>query len=141
VEARGEAAGQMIGLDTNVLVRYLVADDAAQADAVRDLLTAAREAGETAFVSLVVLSETYWVLRSVFGRPRADIVDALDSLLGVDVFQVEEADVVRLALESCRKGKGDFADYLIGHFHAAHRCRYTATFDRALGGAPGFTVL
>ena len=131
----------MIGLDTNALVRYLVADDEAQADTVRDLLTSARATGETVFVSLMVLLETHWVLRSVFERSRAEIVEALDSLLGVDVFQVEESDVVRMAVESCRRGKGDFADYLIGHFHASRGCRHTATFDRALRGAPGFTVL
>jgi predicted nucleic-acid-binding protein len=141
VATRGEAARQVIGLDTNVLVRYLVADDEAQTRTVRELLASARAAGETVFVSLLVLCETYWVLRSAFGWPRANIIEVLDSLLSVDVFQLDEPEVIRSAVESCRQGKGDFADHLIGHLHQAMGCRHTATFDRALRGAPGFTVL
>jgi predicted nucleic-acid-binding protein len=131
----------MIGLDTNVLVRYLVEDDKGQADRVQRLLAAARTRGEAVYVSLMVLCETYWVLRSVLDRPRTDILDAVESLLTVDVFQIEEQDAVRHALQSSRKGKGDFADHLIGHLHLSRGCRHTATFDRALRGAPGFTML
>jgi predicted nucleic-acid-binding protein len=131
----------MIGLDTNVLVRYLVEDDKAQTDSANRLLSAARDAGEVVYLSLIVLCETYWVLRSAYDRPRAEIMAAIHSLLGVDVFQFEEPDTVRRALESCRKGKGDFADYLIGHLYTARGCRHTATFDRALKAAPGFSVL
>ncbi|MEK7409080.1 MAG: type II toxin-antitoxin system VapC family toxin [Acidobacteriota bacterium] len=131
----------MIGLDTNVLVRYLAEDDKAQADRVQRLLAAARTRGEAVYVSLVVLCETYWVLRSVLDRSRSDILDALESLLTVDVFHVEEQDVVRQALEASIRGKGDFTDHLIGHLHLARGCRHTATFDRALRAAPGFTVL
>ncbi len=131
----------MIGIDTNILVRYLVADDQAQTDAVHRLLAGARAAGEPVFISHIVLCETFWVLRSVFERPKAEIVDALDALLNVDVLRVEEPDIVRHALESCRRGKGDFADYLIGQIHAARGCSRTATFDRTLRSAPGFKVL
>ena len=131
----------MIGLDTNVLVRYLVEDDKAQTDSAHRLLAGARAEGEVVYISLVVLCEAHWVLRSSFGRPRAEIAQAFDSLLCAEVFQVEEPDVVRLALESCREGKGDFADHLIGHLHASRGCRHTATFDRALRGAPEFKIL
>jgi predicted nucleic-acid-binding protein len=131
----------VIGIDTNILVRYLAADDQAQTDTVHRLLAGARAAGESVFISHIVLCETFWVLRSVFDKPKAEIVAALDALLNVDVLRVEEPDIVRRALESCRRGKGDFADYLIGQIHAARGCSSTATFDRTLRSAPGFTVL
>ena len=117
----------MIGLDANVLVRYLIEDDKAQTDSANRFLATARDAGEVVYLSLIVLCETY--------------LAAIHALLSVDVFQFEEPDTVRRALESCRKGKGDFADYLIGHLHMARGCRHTATFDRALKAAPGFTPL
>jgi predicted nucleic-acid-binding protein len=141
MEASGTNAEQMIGIDTNVLVRYLVEDDKAQVERVHRVLSAARTRGEPVYISLIVLCETYWVLRSVLDRPRAAILDALESLLAVDVFQVEEQDAVRGALESARKEKGDFADHFIGRLHLTRGCRYTATFDRALRAAPGFTAL
>ena len=131
----------MIGLDTNVLVRYLVEDDRAQTDAVHRLLAAARDGGEMVYVSLIVLCETYWVLRSVFDLPRTEILAAFRSLLAVDVLQLEEPETVRQALQSCREGKGDFADHIIGRAHMTRGCRHTATFDRSLKSAPGFFVL
>ncbi len=131
----------MIGLDTNVLVRYLVADDEAQAQTVRRLLARTRAGGETAYISLIVLCETCWVLRSSFKHPRASVLNTLRSLLDVDVFTVEEPDLVRQTLEACGRGKGDFADCLIGHLHAARGCRHTATFDRTLRNLPDFKVL
>jgi predicted nucleic-acid-binding protein len=135
------AAGAVIGLDTNVLVRYLVADDDAQEQAVRRLLARARSEGETVYISLVVLCETYWVLRSSYGIHRAAILQALGSLLDADVFTVEEPDLLRRAMEACGRSSADFTDRLIGHIHAARGCRHTVTFDRALRAVPDFKVL
>ncbi len=131
----------MIGIDTNVLVRFLVEDDEAQAAAVNSLLSRARRQGETVFISLLVLLETEWVLRSAYRSSRAGILAAFESLLATDVFECEESDVVRQALEKYRNGPGDFADYLIAGLHAARGCRETVTFDHALRRAPGFRVL
>jgi predicted nucleic-acid-binding protein len=141
LEAHIKAAGEMIGADTKILVRYLVEDDKAQTEEVHRLLAAASSSGETVYVSLIVLCEAYWVLRTVFDRPKSAILEALETLLGVDVIQIEEPDVVRRALGACRRSKGDFADHLIGQLHAERGCRHTATFDRGLRGASGFVVL
>jgi predicted nucleic-acid-binding protein len=123
------------------LVRYLVEDDKAQTEEVHRLLATARSSGETVYVSLIVLCEAYWVLRTVFDRPKTAILEALEALLSVDVLQIEEPDVVRRALEACRRSKGGFADHIIGQLYAQRGCRHTATFDRALRGASGSTVL
>jgi predicted nucleic-acid-binding protein len=89
----------------------------------------------------MVLCETAWVLRSVFSGSRTEVLELIERLLDTDVFQVEAEDAVRAALQSCRPGKGDFADHLIGHMNLAKGCRSTVTFDRSLGRAAGFSTL
>jgi predicted nucleic-acid-binding protein len=129
------------GIDTNVLVRYLVADDPAQTNRVERFLAASRVAGERVYVSCIVLCETAWVLRRVFSQSAPQTLDHLERILDVDVFEVEEEESVRAALSLSRKGKGDFADYLIGQLNLARGCRFTVTFDRSLRPDSAFSVL
>jgi len=129
------------GIDTNVLVRYFVEDDVAQTKRVERFLAAARRAGESVYVSSIVLCETARVLRKVFGQSKSETLDYLERILDTDVFQVEEEDSVRQALRLSRKGKGDFADYLIGQLNLARGCRFTVTFDRSLRSDSAFSIL
>ncbi|MBI3665477.1 MAG: type II toxin-antitoxin system VapC family toxin [Acidobacteria bacterium] len=131
----------MTGLDTNVLVRFLVEDDRRQTDRVHRFLARSRTLGERVYISAVVLCETVWVLRSGYAKSRAEILEAVQQLLSTDIFLVEEEDSVRAALLLCRTGKADFADCLIGQIHLARACRSTVTFDRSLSATPGFTIL
>jgi predicted nucleic-acid-binding protein len=131
----------MTGVDTNVLVRYFAADDEPQVQRVDRFLKASRLAGEPVFVSVLVLCETCWALRSNYGKSKSAILDTVQSLLNADMIHVEEPDAVRRALEFTRTGKADFADYLIGELNLARGCRYTVTFDRALRGNPAFSLL
>ena len=132
---------EMIGIDTKVLVRFLVADDKTQTDRAHAFLAQSRSQGESIYISTMVLCETAWALRSVFGHSRTEILEVIERLLGTDVFEVEAEDAIRAALQSCRAGKGDFADHLIGHMNLAKGCRSTVTFDRSLGRAAGFSTL
>lgn len=129
----------MIGLDTNVLVRYLVADDTEQVTAVDSLVAKARDRNEPFYVDTIVLCETVWVLRSSYGYSRQQIHGALE--LVFRLFQVGDADLLPSVLSSYREAKGDLADYLIGERNLRAGCSHTATFDRALGQAPGFELL
>jgi predicted nucleic-acid-binding protein len=131
----------MIGIDTNVLVRFFVEDDPQQADQVQRLLARARSQSERVWVSVIVLCETLWVLHSGYHAHKDRIVEAVDQLLNADVFEVEEEDGVRAALNLYRVGKADFADYLIGQLNSARACATTVTFDRSLRAVPGFTRL
>ena len=131
----------MTGLDTNILVRYFAADDELQMERVDRFLKASRLAGEPVFVSVVVLCETCWALRSTYGKSKSAILDTIQSLLNADMIHLEEPDVVRRALELTRTGKADFVDYLIGELNLTRGCRYTVTFDRALRGSAGFSLL
>ncbi len=131
----------MTGIDRNVLVRFLVEDDPRQVERASRFLAESRAKGELVHISVIVLCETAWVLRSAFARPKGAILDAIEQLLRADLFRVEAEDAVRRALETCRGGKGDFADHLIAQLNLAKGCRSTMTFDHSLRGVPGFTGL
>lgn len=132
----------MIGLDTNVLIRVLIADDPKQTASAEQLLRRAIEAGEPCFISDPVLCETEWVLGSYYRVPRAEIAAALESLLAREnLFAFENTDAFRKALDAYRRGKAEFSDYLIGAKAAAQGARTTFTFDRVLARQQGFSLL
>ena len=127
----------MIGLDTNVLVRYLVRDDAAQAArAEREL-----ERDERFLIDGIVLCELVWVLESAYGRPRAVIVAALEQIVRTGAFTIEHADHVRSAVAVYKTTSADFADALVGRIDEAAGCEHTVTFDRGLKRLSQFRVL
>ena len=131
----------MRSLDTNVLVRYLMADDPRQCAAAERVLEQCHENQEQVFLSIPVLCETVWVLTRGYRESKPVVIEILKQILDKDLFQVEDHAVVRRSLEAYRDGKADFTDYLIGEIGRAAGCRDTVTFDRALRGAAGFTVL
>ena len=131
----------MIGLDTNVLVRYLVQDDRAQCSRV-DRLFMDGLAGERRFhIPLVVLCELVWVLESGYDLKRTAIADALERVLITAQFTVESKDVVRSALSDYAAGRGDFADAIIGLTNREAGCSSTVTFDRSLKKLSTFRLL
>ena len=131
----------MIALDTNVLVRVLVEDDAAEAARARRLIAACAAGDEPCFVTTATLCELEWVLDSVYRATRADVVGAVRTLLVTAPFEVEEPALVARALELYEKGKGDLSDHLIGQVGRARGARTTYTFDRDLRKTEGFTLL
>jgi predicted nucleic-acid-binding protein len=137
----GGAPSQMTGVDTNVLVRFFAVDDETQMQRVDRFLQASRAAGERVFVSALVLCETCWVLRSSYAKSKGAVLDAVETLLNADVFNLEEPDAMRRALQLARAGKADFPDYLVGELHLSKGCRYTVTFDRSLRGDAAFLLL
>jgi predicted nucleic-acid-binding protein len=130
----------MIGLDTNALVRWLLADaldgeDAAQAQRVERALEAG---GDVAHVNPVVLVECLWVLRARFGRSRTQIADLVQALLAAPQIDIARRGAVESALDSFRRGGPGFADHLIAALNREAGCTVTLTFDRAAAAAPGF---
>ena len=119
----------MIGLDTNVLVRYFGQDDAQQspqADAVFDSLTAE----DPGWVGLAAVLELVWVMISVKHAGRVVVADTLDQLLAMEAIVVEQASTVVNAVHRFRWSKADFADCLIAASAKAAGCIRTVTFDR-----------
>jgi len=132
----------LIGLDTNILVRFLTADDPEHSPRAHAFLHAAGERQEPLFVNVVVLCELAWSLRGkAYGYTRTDIANALDGFLNVGAFQIQHRDQVKAAVLDYRQGKADFADYLIGHLNSRAGCQSTVTFDQALADTGGFQPL
>jgi predicted nucleic-acid-binding protein len=119
----------MIGLDTNVIVRYIMQDDAKQSRLASTLIEKLT-VDEPGFVPLVAVIELVWVLSSSFELARAQITSALEILLQTKEIQIERAEVVWRALRVYRDGSADFADCLIERSAAAEGCLRTMTFDR-----------
>jgi len=128
----------VIALDTNVVVRLLVEDDAVQTSAALRLVRRARDEGARLFVADLVVCEVAWVLRSCYGKSRQEIADALDLFTAVDEAEFESANGVAAAIAAIRTGRGDLADYLIRDAATAAGCPAVATFDRSLLKEPGF---
>jgi predicted nucleic-acid-binding protein len=131
----------LIGLDTNVLVRYLTLDDPRQAKIATEVIEGATTAGEPLFVSTVVMCEVVWVLERGYRFDRAHVEHAIDALLRTAQLHFREKDLLLAALADYRGGSGDFADYVIGRDAAAEGCSRTVTFDRALAPSPLFDVV
>lgn len=135
-----EASPTMIGVDTNVLVRFLVQDDPDQAKAAATLFAGLTEEAP-GFLCREVLVELVWVLERAYGLSRPDIARALDSLLEARELVVEAADRVAIAVDRYRKGGAGFSDQMIALAGQGAGCQATVTFDRQAGALPGMQLL
>ena len=131
----------MLGIDTNVLVRYLVRDDQAQYEKARRLIDRELSKGEPVLVSLLVLLETEWVLRIRYDLAKADLVATLSALLDTSDLVVEDEPSVENAIYSWKDSAVDFADCLIEARNRRLGCRATATFDGKAVKLAGFSSL
>ncbi|RQQ22282.1 PIN domain-containing protein [Burkholderia stagnalis] len=130
----------MIGLDTNVLVRYFAQDDEVQskkATALMESLSPERPG----YVSQVALIEVVWVLRRCYGVEREQMKDIVESMIGTKELVVESADTVRKALRVFASSKADFADCLIERSGHVAECEYTATFDVSASKVAGMQLI
>ena len=128
----------MIGIDTNVLVRFLVGDDHRQLEKARTLIKLASSRGESVLISQLVLLETEWVLRSRYGLAKTDILRAFSGLLDAVELTIEDEPSVERALFLWKESQAEFADCLIGARHLSLGCRATASFDARALRLPGF---
>lgn len=130
----------MIGLDTNVLVRYLAQDDSVQSPKATRLIEALG-AENPGFVSLVSLTELVWVLSGCYASGKEDLVAVLEGLLRAKGLQVENAETVWKAVRRFKDDKADFADCLIECSARQAGCDYTATFDRGAAKHCGMRLI
>jgi predicted nucleic-acid-binding protein len=130
----------MLGIDINVLVRYLVRDDPDQFARARRLIRREVNAGEPILISLLVLLETEWVLRSRYELTKPEIVEVFSSLLDAAELTFEDEPSVEQAVYLWKDFPAEFADCLINARHRRLGCRATATFDAKALKLAGFVA-
>jgi len=129
----------MIGIDANILLRYLTRDNpplVKRADFVLEECCSAEKPG---FVTTLALAELFWTLRSSYGYERGKLIDVIDGLLNAQELRFEHVDSVCYALEQYRDGFG-FVDAMIGHISTVNGCDTTMTLDKKAAKMANFSV-
>lgn len=134
----------MIGLDTNVLVRYLAQDDAKQAALATRLIEKELSAAAPGFISVVVLAELCWVLKRLYSASTDELIATVEDLLSTPQFHLDRRDAVVATVRTLKAGKGakaGFVDALIAQLAAAEGCSRTVSFDKAAVRSTGMVLL
>jgi len=118
----------VIGLDTNVVVRYLVQDEPDQSATASTVIEALTEQ-DPGFLSLVTVVELYWVLRRAYKISTTRCAELVEGLLDARELRVGQDSIVRAALTASRGGL-DFADAVIAELGRVAGCEHTVTFDQ-----------
>jgi predicted nucleic-acid-binding protein len=131
----------MIGLDTNVLVRYFAQDDPEQSGKAADLIEHRLSERDPGFISVVAIVETVWVLQRAYGLDNPAVAAVIERTLQADTLVVENEQDVFTAMVALKEGQGSFPDALIGALGAKAGCITTVTFDRRAARLSGFDLL
>jgi predicted nucleic-acid-binding protein len=131
----------MKALDTNVLIRFLVADDEKQARIVRNLFKQAETNQQILFVPLLVTLEMVWVLESVYDIPRDNILDTFQKLLLMPILSFDGQVALQNAIQSAKTGSEDLSDLLIAHAAVQSGCSSVLTFDKKASDFKFFQLL
>lgn len=128
-----------VGLDTNIVIRYLTQDDRKQSQQATKIIESLTDA-EPGFISLVTLAEVSWVLRSAYAVGNADLANVIEKLLDSRELVIQDADIARRALAALQAGHG-FADALIAEAGIAAGCTETLTFDKSAAKLAGMRLV
>ncbi|MGA9476008.1 MAG: type II toxin-antitoxin system VapC family toxin [Terriglobales bacterium] len=130
----------MIGLDTNIVVRYLTHDDPAQTAAATRVIESFSQ-NSPGFLSLIVIAELVWVLETSYRFKKNEVERVLDTLLRSKELVIERSEIVAQALRTFSTSRADFVDCLIERCSHAAECQSTLTFDRSAAGTAGMKLL
>lgn len=129
----------MIGIDTNVLVRYLLDDKSVQGKKANELIERAAQKNEEIWICNIVLIETVWVMESSYKTRRTELVGILNQLFSVKHFSWEDRENAIIALQDFSEyPKTDYADCFIGRVNESFGCKHTLTFDKACVRSLGY---
>ncbi|MBF0383044.1 MAG: type II toxin-antitoxin system VapC family toxin [Magnetococcales bacterium] len=131
----------MIGLDTNVIVRFLLQDDSQQTIEATKLIEKICSNKSPCWLSIIVLCELTWVLRSTYKLERHVINSLIEEILLTSQFQVAHSNIVREALKICQQSNLDLPDAIIGKLNESDGCKTTITFDKKAGRSKEFSLL
>lgn len=130
----------MMGLDSNILVRYLTQDDPIQSPKATEVIERRLTEENPGFVSIVAMVETVWVLDRAYELATNEIAAAVERMLQTSVLVVENEQQVFTAMIALKEGRGSFADALIVALGARVGCSRTLTFDQKALRLPGFAA-
>jgi predicted nucleic-acid-binding protein len=131
----------MPALDTNILVRWLVGDDAGQTASVRALFESSLAVQASFYIPSTVMLELEWVLRSRYRFSKAEIIGVMNALLEARELVFQDEAALERALHLFRQGTADFADCLHVGLCGAHGRLPLLTFDLKASRLPGFELL
>jgi predicted nucleic-acid-binding protein len=131
----------MIGIDTNVIVRYIVQDDPKQAKAATKLIEQFCSKDNPGYINHIVLCEIVWVLRRNYKLEKQSICQVIEQIMRTDRLVIEDIQLVWKALEAFKETKADFADCLLSQRNLQAGCQYTATLDNAASVTKGYKHL
>lgn len=131
----------MIALDTNVLVRYLVKDDARQGKIASDYIKKYCTETSPGFISLITICEIVWVFRSAYKFSKDTVIQVLNSLFSAAELDIERSDLARAALKDYERNSADYADCLLGVIARDSGIQEVITFDRKASKVPCFRLL
>lgn len=131
----------MKGLDTNVLIRYLVQDEPRQAYLASRFIEENCATEASCYINHIVLCELAWVLESNYMQGREEISAVIERLLLVSQIEIAEVEVVWRALADFRRSNAAFSDHLLGRSNQFMGCESTLTFDKKGSTHPGFQLL
>ena len=120
----------MVGVDTNILVRFLVGDDEKQADKVYKLFKSIEDDKGELFIPTLVILELIWVLESVYEIVRSDILDSVSQLILMPIFKFENLTTIQNFIFEAQQSKFDLSDLLIAHSANTNGCEVILTFDK-----------
>jgi predicted nucleic-acid-binding protein len=120
----------MIGVDTNVLIRYIVQDDQEQSKIASRFIERRISSSNPGYINHIVLCEVVWVLRKAYHYEKTIIMKVLERVLQTKEFIVENSEVAWIALKEYEKGGADFSDYLIAVSNRFAECGFTVTLDK-----------
>lgn len=120
----------MIGLDTNILVRYVTQDDRVQSAKATHIIERQLSTANPGWVGVVTMAEAVWVLDRAYHLTDAEIAAVIERMLQVEVLVVENEQEVFRAMVALKQGRVAFADALIAELGARAGCTYTLTFDK-----------
>lgn len=131
----------MMGVDTNVLVRYLTQDDPVQSKIANRWIDQIIASGEYLFINHLVLCELVWVLSRAYKFDKNQISKTIETLLFVKQFEFEDKNVVLRVLDLFKENQADFSDALIAQKNIMQSCTTTVTFDLKAAKLPTMTLL
>jgi predicted nucleic-acid-binding protein len=130
----------VIGLDTNILIRYLIQDDPVQSLQANEIIGRRLTEENPGFISIVVMVEMVWVLERAYRFGARDIASVIERILQANVLVVQNEQEVFTAMIALKEGQGSFADAVIAALAASENCSCTLTFDRKALGISGFAL-